>query len=75
MMKKSLEVNPKLLTSPMPSIDLFKDFAKMPDCGGVTMRFTRPSKKDRIKWQSAHVDTLREKLIEAVQDLEKMESE
>jgi len=77
MMREDLQANPKLLSTPVPEgmLKIFEAVTPIPQCSSQTMRFTRPSREDRIKWQSAHVDRLKETLQEAIQDLEKLQNE
>ena len=76
MMREHFQTSPNLLSTPIPE-GMLKMFAEMPPFPEIstTMKFTRPSKKDRIKWQSTYVDKLKKNLQEAMQDLEKLGNE
>ena len=75
--KKHLEANPKMLSTPMPEdvLKMFSEGSRIPQNSTCTMRFTRPSKEDRIKWQKVHVKRLENDLEEAIRDLEAMTNE
>jgi hypothetical protein len=72
--RENLEANPDLLSAPIPEaiFSIYSEAPKIPVSGG-DLRWIRPSKEDRIKWQREHVDRLRADLIIAVQELEKLE--
>ena len=76
-LKKSLEANPGLLTTPTPNCitEMFASAPQIPSCSSSVFRFTRPSKEDKLKWARAHVTRMRERLQEAEQDLAKAENE
>lgn len=76
-LKESLEFNHDLLSLPvsegLSSLFLDNQFP-LPEVGNV-MRFTRPSIEKRILWAKEHVEHVKEKLVEAMKDLEKIENE
>jgi hypothetical protein len=71
----SFKSNPNLFSMPIPELKMFEGCEPLQQNSGATMRFTRPSKEDQIKWQSAHVESLKQKLNEATNDLEKLTNE
>jgi hypothetical protein len=75
-MRKDLENSINLLSTPIPPLihEMFSNSTPLPQTGG-TMKFTRPSKKDKISWQAKHVVGLRERLAEAEKDLEALINE
>lgn len=74
--RKHLEANPKMLSTPAPEgvLKMFSEAPQIPACS-APIRFTRPSKEDKIKWQRRYVEQLREKLNDAELDLAKVENE
>ncbi len=76
-MREDLEANPNLLSMPVPNLinEMFGSGQSISSCSGKTMRFTRPSIEDRIKWQSEHVYNLKLQLQDDMTDLEKLENE
>jgi hypothetical protein len=76
MMREDLQHNPKLLSTPAPEclLKIFEDVKPIPQCS-APMRFARPSKADRLKWQEEHVQRLRNQLNEAEKDWEALQSE
>ncbi len=76
MMGEHFAANPKMLSTPAPDcvLKMFSDCPPLPASCGV-MRFTRPSKEDRLRWQAEHVQRLRSQLSEAEKDWEALQSE
>ena len=74
--KKHLEVNPNMLSTPAPEgiMKMFEGGEQIPLTGG-TMRFTRPSKEEKIKWAKKHVEHMKEKLRDTFRDLERLEND
>lgn len=77
MMREHLQANPNLLSTPAPDCisKIFDGVPPIPNCSGSTVRFTRPSKEDKLRWQKDYVEKLRGNLREALNDLEKLENE
>lgn len=75
--RKNLEANPGLLSTPIPQgiFDAFSSASTIPTSSGCTMKFTRPSKEQKISWAQDHVDRLQKKLKDALEDLDKMKNE
>lgn len=73
---KSLAANTLLLSTPVPQgvLDMFKDVERIPFTG-ETMRFTRPSKEEKIRWAKEHVKRAQADLMQAQIDLEKLLNE
>ena len=76
MMREDLKANPKMLSTPMPEgmLKIFEDVKPIPQCSSSTVRFTRPSKDERIKWAKQHVERMQEGLRDAIKDLESLEN-
>lgn len=76
-LKKRLEANPGLLTTPTPNCitDLFASVPSIPSCSSTTTRFTRLTKDEKIKWARQRVQRLQEDLLEAQLDLAKEEND
>jgi hypothetical protein len=72
-MRKDLEANPNLSVAPVQPliIDMFSKSPSIPQSGN-TMRFTRPSTEDKIKWQTQYVEKIRNQLLEAEKDLQNL---
>ena len=72
---KHLAANSNLLSTPVPQgvLDMFKDVPQIPRCSGP-MRFTRPSKEDRLRWQEQLVQRLRTDLEKAEKEWEEMQN-
>lgn len=76
-MKEHFEANPNLLSTPIPK-EIANIFASNPSIlsnSAEIIRWVRPTKEDKIKWQSNYVANLKDKLKHAVQELEDLESE
>jgi hypothetical protein len=73
---KRLAENPDLLSTPAPECitNMFDQAPQIPFVSGDTMRFTRPSKDERLRWAKEHLERMKEKLKEAHDDLEKLEN-
>lgn len=71
MMREHLEACPALLSHPVPNevVEMFKSTPQIPCSSGATMRFTRPSIEDRIKWAHERVNQLKQDTNEAEQEL------
>jgi hypothetical protein len=53
------DLDPLLLSHPVPQcvVDMFKNNPGIPQCDvGNTMRFTRPSKQDKVKWANETIE-------------------
>lgn len=76
-MREDLQANPKLLSTPVPEgiLKIFEEVTPIPQCSGQTMKFTRPSKEEKIRWQTARVDRLKNDLSGALEELRGLESE
>lgn len=76
-MRQHLEETPELLSISAPDciLKMFEGVPPIPHCSGGTMRFTRPSKQEKIRWQVDHVERLKRSLNEALHDLEDLENE
>ena len=76
-MREHFETNPNLLSTPAPDciLKMFEGVPPIPMCSSQPMRFTRPTKKEKIRWQTEHVQRLKDNLREALHDLEKLENE
>lgn len=72
-----LEANPLLLSHPIPEgiAEIFENSPGIPQAAGTTMRFTRPSREDKIKWANKHVERLKDDLRNALHELEGLENE
>lgn len=70
-MAEDLKANPNMLSAPVSNsvLEMFASKPNFPSVG-ATMTFTRPSRANKIKWQTEHVESLRKKLAEAENDLE-----
>ena len=77
MLRESLEANPKLLSTPAPEgmLKIFEGVTPIPHCSSQTMRFTRPSKEERVRWAREHFERVKAKLKDATEELERLESE
>jgi hypothetical protein len=77
MMREHFETNPNLLSTPTPDciLKMFERVPPIPMCSSQPMRFTRPTKQEKIRWQTEHVERLKESLRDALHDLEKLENE
>ena len=75
--KKNLQENPKLLSMPTPNCihEMFSATPQIPIASSGSMRFTRASKEKRLQWAKEHVERVKEKLEEAMKDMEKIENE
>ncbi len=76
MMRKHLEANPNLLSTPAPQniLKTFEGVPPIPQCSGQTIRFTRPTKQEKIRWQKERVDRLKTDLYEALKELEELKN-
>ena len=76
-MREHFQSNPNLLSTPAPNciLKMFENVPTISKCSSQTMRFTRPSKQEKIRWQTEHVNRLKENLRDALHDLEKLENE
>jgi hypothetical protein len=76
-MKEHLDANPLLLSTPIPNIivETFRNNPGIPQSGRETMRFSRPTKMERIKWARNHVKKLNADLKKALCELEAIENE
>jgi len=77
MMREDLQANPKLLSTPAPDciLKMFEGVPPIPQCAGQTMRFTRPTKQEKVRWQKDRVDRLKKDLEEALKELDGLENE
>lgn len=76
MLGESFKANPGLLTMPMPH-SITQLFAEAPTVccySSTTIKFTRPTKKQKIKWAKDRVKRLEGDLLEAELDLAKAEN-
>jgi hypothetical protein len=74
-MREDLEKNPFLLSTPLPSL-ISEHFKDDPNLNvGRTMRFTRPSKQDKINWAKERIARLSKELEEECKELEKLDNE
>jgi len=77
MMREHFETNPNLLSTPAPDciLKMFEGVPPIPQCATQTMRFTRPTKQDKVRWQKERVDRLKKDLQEALHELDGLENE
>ena len=54
---------------------MFSDMPSIPMHSTTTMKFTRPSKEQRIAWQKKRVRALRKDLRESLHELQDLENE
>ncbi len=67
----------KLLSVPTSDcvLNLFESLSQIPKSPDQLMRFTRPSREERIRWVTEYVNRLKADLRVALEDLEKIEDE
>lgn len=77
MMREDLPVNPNLLSTPVPDciLKMFEGVPPIPQCSSQSMRFTRLTKQEKIRWQKERVDRLKKDLREALHELEGLEND
>lgn len=75
--REHFEENPTLLSTPIPNVifEMFGNQHSIPQSCGTTMRFTRPSKKERIKWTISYIKQLKKQLYEEENSLKKLYDE
>lgn len=74
---EDFQVNPNLLSTPMLNwpVKMFEDILPIPMCSGKSMKFTCPTKQEKIRCHTEYVNRLKESLRDALNNLEKVENE